>query len=134
MHIHFCSLIIKWCFLSISTFWRTLFLVICQLSIKNGIWFFSFIQCVFWRVWKLCSFKMYKWVTEKGSREVWITTDTIVWFVHNNKKKYHYKCTRVTTYFTVCQFIYKNFYFDYFTYRQYTYIAWIFSFIYLLEI
>jgi hypothetical protein len=52
---------------------------------------FSFIQCVFWRVWKLCGFNMYKWVTEKGCREVFIITDTNVWFVNNKLKKQHYK-------------------------------------------
>jgi hypothetical protein len=56
---------------------------------------------------------------------MYIITDTNVWFVNN---------TRVTSYFTVCQFILKELLFCiFFTYRQYTYIIWKYQ-IYLYEL
>jgi hypothetical protein len=69
--------------------------------------FFSFIQCIFWRIWKLCGFKMYKWVTEKGCREVCIITDTNLWCVNNNETAL--EMLAVTSYFTACKFILKEF-------------------------
>ena len=67
---------------------------------------------------------MYKWVREKSCREVFIVTDTNVWFVNNDnnlKKKTALEMYACDFIFAVCQFIEKNF--ACFAYSQYTYIV-----------